>query len=252
MMHRLFLTLSATILIAACSSYEPEVLGVTSQEVRYLGRSGEWREELIIEIEARDQDGFRELDRVYVIQDEKELYWEVSSESWQANPQDGFIRLSRLSPPPGEPLPRGGYRVELFDLGGRSGERTFTLPLLPEQSLLQAREERLRRAGEHLRLLVDEAEPSAEAQAPGREEPPGAEELRDIGLIILRAGGFEPRLLLRVEELGPLSPGERRERLTTALEGEESGRVYLASQLGDSGPLFLLEIPRLPQGVSEG
>jgi hypothetical protein len=241
--HRLFLALITILLILGCSAYEPEVLGVTARELRFIDGSGAPREELMLELEVRDQDGFSELHRAYVIHDSRELYWEVSSESWQADPQEGVIRLRRLATPRGEPLPRGGYRVQLLDLGGRSGERSFTLPLLPEESLLQEREDRLRRVEEYLALLREQA------PLPG-EEPPWAETLRGIGLLLIPAGAFESRLLLPLEELVPLEPAQRQARLAAATR--EEGRIYLASRMGEVGPVYLLEMRDLGSSRSKG
>lgn len=254
-MHRFFLApltvlFAISLLFWSCSAYEPEVLGVTLLELRYLNLDGPRSQELILELEVRDEDGFSELDRVYVVQDEAELFWEFPSESWHARPAEGEIRILRLAAPGGEALPRGSYRVELFDLGGRSGEGSFTLPLLPEAGTLEALEERVLRAGGHLRELLTAAPLGEELE----EELLSSEELQDIGLLFFPAGGVAPQNMLNLERLATLGPEEREELLSITLEGVagEGGRLYLGARYGDAGPLVLLELEELlPKPVRE-
>lgn len=248
-MHRLFLVLlpgaaGIAAVLAGCSSYEPEVLGVSPLELRYLQSDGTRSEEIVLELEVRDEDGFSELDRVYVVQDEAELFWELPSESWHSRPSEGKIRILRLAPPVDEPLPRGRYRVELFDLGGRSGAGSFTLSLLPEAGRLDALEERVVRAGQHVRELLTGAPVDEELP----EEPPGREDLRDIGLLFFPAGGGAPENLLNLESLGERSPAERGKIVSNTLEDValESGRLHVASRAGEAGPVVLLELPDIP------
>ncbi|MFP4534764.1 MAG: hypothetical protein ACLFNP_03520 [Spirochaetaceae bacterium] len=257
-LHRLFLTpptgaLLLLLLVSACSAYEPEVLGISTLELRYLSEEGGRSEELLLELEARDQDGFSELDRLYVVHDEAELFWDLPSESWQTRPEEGEIRVLRLASPRGEPLPRGRYRLELFDLGGRSGEGSFTLPLLPEVEEMEVLEERIRRAGAHLNeRLLGPPEGEEASQERGREELPGADALREIALLFLPAGREAPRELLNLERLGSLRQTERKELLASTLEeiGGESGRLYVGAQAGEAGPLLLLPLHDLVSGLS--
>ena len=257
-MHRLFLVpttgaIVIALLLSACSAYEPEVLGVSTLELRYLTLDGTRSEELVLELEVRDQDGFSELDRIYVVQDEAELFWDFPSESWQTRPAEGEIRLLRLASPGDEALPRGRYRVELFDLGGRSGEGSFTLPLLPAGQELEALEERVLIAGAHVRELLRGApgSESSEEETPEQEGlpkgPPGAEALEDIGLLFFPAGGVAPQQLLNLESLGALDRAERENLLATTLEriSGEAGRLYLGARAGDAGPLLLLALQEL-------
>ena len=223
---RLFCALLITLLLllSGCSAYAPELLSVRATELYILGSDGNVREELILDLQVRDQDGFAELDTLYLSHSGGELYWEVPAENWNSDPEAGTVRIGRLAAPPEERLPRGRYTVTLYDLGGRSGEGEFTLPLLPEQEILEAEQERL--------TLVAEGVRSEKNNLP---------ELDGIALIWIPSG-LGAQQLLELESLEAESPSNRLRRLRERLDPlrGEGGRFYYALRIGEAGPLLLL------------
>lgn len=76
-----------------------------------------------------DKDGAADLDRLVLAHDESELYWSMGPDDWLVR-QEGsrlFIGSNGLKPPAGETLPRGRYRVMLYDLAGEAAESSFEL-----------------------------------------------------------------------------------------------------------------------------
>lgn len=91
--------------------------------------TGKSVEQLIIHILADDEDGFEELYELYVIHNDSELYWRVTSEEWSeftAN-EKTWIGINALQTEGKTYVPRGKYRVLLRDLSGYEDEKTFIL-----------------------------------------------------------------------------------------------------------------------------
>lgn len=251
--HRLFLFFLLPGL-AACSAYAPEILGVETTELRVYSREAAARQELLLDLEVEDRDGFAELDRIYVIHDQGELYWELSSQEWEAHPEEGRIRLLRLA---AAELPRGEYRLELFDLGGRSGEGSFTLSLLPEAAAMEAMEVELLALADELEGQESGADPGgvtprqeresgagrpAAGRAAGESSPP--ESRGDLGVIVLVDRGEEARFILPPGALTDLEGEALIEAVREATErfSGSSGRYALYGRVGEAGPIFLYEL----------
>lgn len=86
-------------------------------------------EQLLLQLLAGDDDGFNELYEVYVIHDESQLYWRITSDQWNTFTvgSEQWITIRPLKSYGGRPLPRGAYRLVLRDLSGYEDEKTFTL-----------------------------------------------------------------------------------------------------------------------------
>lgn len=233
--HRLFLSL-LLLATAGCSAYAPEVLGIESGELRRYAAEGVRREELFLDLEVADRDGFAELDRLYVIHDEAELFWDISSQQWVASPEEGVLRLRSLA---AESLPRGSYRVELYDLGGRSGEGSFTLPLLPSTELLEEHESELLTLAASVERLLELREPAEVASLL-------------TTLVFLPSGGGESEVVLPPGDLSRAL--SQRALLTDSLAPfrGRSGSFALYSRAGDLGPAYLYELPDLSVGSAPG
>lgn len=68
-----------------------------------------------------------DLDRLVLVHDGSELYWSLGPDDWLVR-QEGsrlFIGSNGLRPPVGETLPRGRYRLMLYDLAGEASESSF-------------------------------------------------------------------------------------------------------------------------------
>ncbi len=89
-------------------------------------------------VKPNDPDGFEDIEDVYLINDEQELFWRLDGESWvqSGSGQDIWIGSNSLKMPDGASFPAGDYRILLRDVGGDSAEQTIHLELL---SLKEAR-----------------------------------------------------------------------------------------------------------------
>ena len=122
---------AALLLIAACESSPPDIveLDLTLYELtdRELGRT---YEVVSLFVNADDLDGLEDLDRLYLIHDDAELFWSTGSDSWlQQESADGaWVGAPRLAMPNRAAFPAGTYRVVLVDVAGESAERQLSLP----------------------------------------------------------------------------------------------------------------------------
>ena len=129
----LFATLcGALFATAGCESSPPDLmeLELTLYELsdRELGRTYEVAS---LFVHAGDVDGIDDLDALYLIHDDAELFWETTSESWfQEDSSEGaWVGEPRLAMPERADFPSGTYRVVLVDLAGESSERELTVSM---------------------------------------------------------------------------------------------------------------------------
>lgn len=87
------------------------------------------REQLSLFVLAQDEDGKEDLDSLYIIHDEQQLYWTLSSSDWLTISKDGqlWVGSHSISMVDAQPIPRGLYRLILTDQGGEQSERTIAL-----------------------------------------------------------------------------------------------------------------------------
>ncbi len=90
-------------------------------------------ERLSLFVQVYDADGFDELQYLYLIHDEQELFWELQAESWLAgdDSEQRWIGSNALCMPDFSSLPRGIYRVLIQDLGGDAAESEFAVATAP-------------------------------------------------------------------------------------------------------------------------
>lgn len=113
-------------LVLGCSGAPPEILRVFHQ-INYIQdrSSGETYQALSLFVIPHDPDGFEDLDVIYLIHDESELFWTMDSGGWQRVPSggDNWIGRAVIRMPSGGPMPSGRYRVLLKDLSGDRAEQ---------------------------------------------------------------------------------------------------------------------------------
>jgi hypothetical protein len=114
-------------------------------------------EYLSVALLAEDEDGRDDLESFSVIHDGSELYWHVPPERRTTRPvlQETWIGADSLVTADYAPLPRGTYRVVLWDYSGSQSEAVFTLrvPDLSKRVMPS-----LRLEGETLVLDTEKAE----------------------------------------------------------------------------------------------
>lgn len=127
-LNKFFLLLCLTLILGSCSESAPKISQTFWQiNLMHDQKTGKDSQALTIFVMASDDDGIDDLDKMYVINDEYQLYWEISGSSlrmekygenevWMGS---NFITM----PTPEESLPSGTYRIMLLD---SSGERAKT------------------------------------------------------------------------------------------------------------------------------
>jgi hypothetical protein len=126
--NSLLLLVALVLFISACGGSPPEILFADAQLFLVDDReSGTRHESLRLYVAVGDGDGVEDLSLLSVVHDESELYWQASSEDWTVVEQDGdsWIGLPDMRAAPGEPFPRGRYRLVLEDYSLQETESGF-------------------------------------------------------------------------------------------------------------------------------
>ena len=127
---RLLLFLILAMLLPSCTGEPPEIVRVfwrmnlveqREQDLTY--------QSLSLFIKPNDPDGFEDIEEVFLINDEQELFWRLDGESWaqSGSEQEIWIGSNSLQMPDGASFPAGEYRILLRDVGGDSAEQTIRL-----------------------------------------------------------------------------------------------------------------------------
>lgn len=82
----------------ACSSQPPRIEGVRLRLV-YVQKEGKIEESLSLFISPADDDGFEDLEELYLIHDESQLYWKLTRQDWLSI--EGGENSPALRSPPG-------------------------------------------------------------------------------------------------------------------------------------------------------
>jgi len=126
----LALAILITLLLLACSENPPQIIQVQWQVILFQNRLlNAVYPKLSIFIRATDEDGMEDLNAIYFINDEAELYWSLLAEKWDKASVRGveWIGSNGLVMPDKSPLPAGTYRILLEDLSGQTAETQIYL-----------------------------------------------------------------------------------------------------------------------------
>ncbi|MBN1699114.1 MAG: hypothetical protein JW881_16465 [Spirochaetales bacterium] len=126
----IFPLLAVCLLLPGCTREPPEIHQIFWQlNIRRDTGRGETYEQLSLFISAGDPDGIEDLEKIYLLNDKENLYWEINSETWYKADMHGqiWIGSNTLAMHDRSPFPEGDYRIMLQDLGGEYAERSFTL-----------------------------------------------------------------------------------------------------------------------------
>jgi len=113
-------------LSVSCTNSKPEITYGFIQSVLYNSDEGP-KEHFSFFILPHDDDGFENLDELYLYNDREQLRWHIKSNEWISYAQEGktWIGTRSITVRDGA-LPRGIYRAVLFNKGGEKTERIFT------------------------------------------------------------------------------------------------------------------------------
>ncbi len=124
------------VLFVGCSQSAPEIQSVNLRLIYREVSPRHYVERMGFFILPRDEDGFADLDTIYLINDNNQLFWTLNSEDWLSFQKNGdtWIGSHSIAMPEDAPLARGLYRIILKDKGGSQIEKTigFVPPLVPQ------------------------------------------------------------------------------------------------------------------------
>jgi hypothetical protein len=124
-------------LLFACTGEPPEITRVFWQlnVVEDLEQNLTYQS-LSLFVKPNDPDGFDDIEDLYLINDEQELFWRLDGESWEQSGSESeiWIGSNSLKMPDGASFPAGEYRILLRDVGGDSTEQTIRLRLISSKA----------------------------------------------------------------------------------------------------------------------
>jgi len=116
------------LLFSACVGSAPNISEIRSALVfRSDPSAGAPFESLSIYALVADTDGIHDLDEMYVLHDEEALFWKVTSEEWDIDESEDMVWIGShlLRAPHARILPRGEYRLQIYDRAGEIATRDF-------------------------------------------------------------------------------------------------------------------------------
>ncbi len=117
-------------LLLSCTSKPPKILNLNWNLYLYNDlTSNERYEALSIFVNVDDPDGIDDIEKIYIINDNKELFWKLDDTNWveKKNGASTWLGSNRLVTTTKRNLPRGNYRVMMYDFGGNSVEREIDI-----------------------------------------------------------------------------------------------------------------------------
>jgi hypothetical protein len=127
-LKKYIIILSCFILFINCSTNVPEIKDSFIQINLFKDReSGNIYQKLSVFIIPYDGDGLEDLSILYIIHDESELFWALTSEQWENGEDKGnkWIGTNSIIMPELKDFPKGEYRLVLEDLSGESIEKSI-------------------------------------------------------------------------------------------------------------------------------
>lgn len=125
--------ISAPILVFlffSCSGEAPQ-MHETWHQLNLISdpETGKTHQSLSFFIHGEDEDGENDLDQIYLINDEKQYFWNIPSTLWTSYKDRGvpWIGFNNIIAPDRGIFPEGDYRVLLIDIGGDRDEKSFYL-----------------------------------------------------------------------------------------------------------------------------
>jgi len=110
----------------SCSNHPPEIIQVFVQKnLSQNQESGSISEKISLFLHLQDEEGIDDIESIYCIHDDEELFWELGGDNWTTFEQDGekWIGSNGLTAPGYDLLPGGIFRVVVIDA---AGERNST------------------------------------------------------------------------------------------------------------------------------
>ncbi len=121
----------ALVLVIGCSQSSPEILSYSFKLVRIQGTDGEFNEYISFFVLAQDEDGIADLDELYLINDDAQLYWHLNRDNWTWIQKSGenWVGAHHLQFLSDEQLPETRWRVILIDKSGERDEQDLRVSI---------------------------------------------------------------------------------------------------------------------------
>ena len=118
------------IFLISCSGAVPEI-GQLVWQVNFLRTPSEStvHQELSVFILIEDEDGIGDIEYIYLIHDETELFWKLNSADWTSKVLGGknWIGSNSIRMNDRSILPAGNYRLVVIDKAGERDSRNFNI-----------------------------------------------------------------------------------------------------------------------------
>lgn len=116
-------------LLFSCSGSPPEIQGVTWQKLITVTNGKPVSTALSIFVNVFDEDGNNDIESIYIINDNEELFWKLTPDDWSEKNIDSrlWIGSNGLLSLKGSSFPDGRYRVVVIDKGGERQVREIYL-----------------------------------------------------------------------------------------------------------------------------
>lgn len=114
----------------ACEGAPPEINDIFYQITLSKNLTQNRSEEILsLFLTIHDEDGEDDIESIYLLNDQQELFWKLDSSNWEKTDRKGsrWIGSSSIQMADGSPFPRGKYRVLVSDQGGSRGEKELQL-----------------------------------------------------------------------------------------------------------------------------
>ena len=128
-----FIILFTGFFTISCSQSSPEIR-YGNLELIYYENGGNYVERLSFFILPHDNDGFDDLEELWLYHDWEGLSWQMNSKNWIQETIEGntWIGSRSISMTDRSFLPRGLFRAVLIDKGGNRSERQFSYDTPPD------------------------------------------------------------------------------------------------------------------------
>ena len=146
--------LSLLLFLSACSDTPPEIVqSYTQPNILRHPETAEIGYQYSVFLHLEDEDGIDDIESIFIIHDEGELFWELSSDNWVTVTEENatWIGSNGIAFPGTEPPARGSLRIIVIDAAGdRTTEEVFFQPPPADSRLTFPRLE----SGEEGSLLI--------------------------------------------------------------------------------------------------
>lgn len=132
MKNGLFVFFATFFIFFGCDGAPPEITDVFTQVTVFKNLQTAQSEELLsLFLVISDEDGEDDLEAIYLLNDEQELFWKLDALNWEKTDRKGsrWIGSSSIQMQDGSSFPRGDYRIIAADQAGDRDEQKIRIDI---------------------------------------------------------------------------------------------------------------------------